>query len=91
MSFWEHLLCNTVIIQHNVADKYDSSTLAAETLTKKKRQVLGFFSLVQTILKGTTLRPRPHKAETGETVPVSIYPVSEYLRKDGVKQNRVDL
>ena len=34
------------------------------------------------------LRPRPHEAETGETVPVSIYPVSEYLRKDGVKRNR---
>ena len=37
------------------------------------------------------LRPRPHEAETGETVTVSIYPVSQYLRKDGVKRNRVDL
>ena len=35
--------------------------------------------------------PRPHEAETGETVTVSIYPVSQYLRKDGVKRNRVDL
>ena len=38
-----------------------------------------------------SLRPRPHKAETGETVTVSIYPVSKYLRKDEAKRNRVDL
>ena len=37
------------------------------------------------------LRPRPHEAETGETVTVSIYPVSQYLRKDEAKRNRVDL
>ena len=37
------------------------------------------------------LRPRPHEAETGETVTVSIYPVSKYLRKDEAKRNRVDL
>ena len=37
------------------------------------------------------LRPRPHEAETGETVTVSIYPVLKYLRKDEAKRNRVDL
>ena len=37
------------------------------------------------------LRPRSHEAETGETVTVSIYPVSKYLRKDEAKRNRVDL
>ena len=38
-----------------------------------------------------SFRPRPHEAETGETVTVSIYPVSKYLRKDEAKRNRVDL
>ena len=31
-----------------------------------------------------TLRPRPHRAETGENAPISIYAVQGYLRKDGV-------
>ena len=44
-----------------------------------------------TALSASALRPRPYEAETGETIPVPIYPVSEYLRKDGVKRNRVDL
>jgi hypothetical protein len=31
------------------------------------------------------------RSRTGETVTVSIYPVSKYLRKDEAKRNRVDL
>ena len=45
----------------------------------------------QGLVVSCSLRPRPNEAETGETVAVSIYPVSQYLRKDGVKRNRVDL
>ena len=50
-----------------------------------RMRVHGFGNSTLPALAIYGLRPRPHEAETGETVPVLINPVSEYLRKDGVK------
>ena len=47
MSFWEHLLCKTVIIQHNV--------VAAETLTKKKIFCLMTYTSLNEIKTGGVL------------------------------------
>ena len=78
----------------HINNKLDWTDNRRRRMRDKPGSILGYPShplYVELWQIGSIFRPRPHEAETGETVTVSINPVSQYLRKDGVKRNREDL